>query len=98
MSLEIELDDLTNKSRASSSQLDASIDPGSVTPGTYPENFRENTSASWAWAASGMFVATSGYHFDEHSDDLDPGCYHGRVPFYSAPASSYSPLASPDKE
>lgn len=57
MSSEFELVDISNKRRASSSPLDASVGPDLVPLGTTnPENFRESTGASWAWAASGMFV------------------------------------------
>ena len=57
MSSEFELVDISNKRRASSSPLDASVDPGLVPPGiTDAENSRESKSGSWAWAASGMFV------------------------------------------
>jgi hypothetical protein len=61
MSSAFELDDLSDKRRASSSPLDASVvDPGPVPLSTtIPEDFREGTTASWTWAASGMFVRSA---------------------------------------
>lgn len=56
MSSALELDDLSDKRRASSSPLDAPVDPGPVPLTTNSEDFREGTTASWTWAASGMFV------------------------------------------
>jgi hypothetical protein len=56
MSSTTELDDLSDKRRASSGPLDASVDPGPVPLTTSPEDFKEGTTASWTWAASGMFV------------------------------------------
>jgi hypothetical protein len=50
MSSAFELDDLSDKRRGSSSSLDA------VPLSTTLEDFREGTTASWTWAASGMFV------------------------------------------
>jgi hypothetical protein len=56
MSSAFELDDLSDKRRGSSSPLDAFADPGPEPLTTNPEEFREGTTASWTWAASGMFV------------------------------------------
>ncbi len=70
MSSEFELDDLSNKRRASSSPLDAFVDPGPVPLTTNSEDFREGTTTSWTWAASGMFVVR--LSVDEQFDNLDP--------------------------
>jgi len=59
MSSAVELDDLSNKRRASSSPLDASVDPGPVPLTTNPEDSREGTTASWTWAASGILLSWS---------------------------------------
>jgi len=96
MSSEFELDDISNKSRASSRPLNTPVDLGPVPLATSPEDFREGTIASWTWAAAGMFVVRLSA-VDEQSDNLDPACYHGRVPSYSYPISCSSPLASLNK-
>jgi hypothetical protein len=70
MSSALELDDLSDKRRASSSPLDVPVDPGPVLLTTNPEDFREGTTASWTWAASGMFVVR--LSVDKQSDNLDP--------------------------
>lgn len=70
MSSTFELDDLSDKRRASSSPLDASVDPGPVPLTTTTEDLREGTTASWTWAASSMFVVR--LSVDEQSDNLDP--------------------------
>ena len=54
MSSDFELDDLSNKFRPSSTPLGASEDAGLAPP---PEEPREGTTASWAWATSVVFVA-----------------------------------------
>ncbi|KAF8503453.1 hypothetical protein F5888DRAFT_1862751 [Russula emetica] len=59
MSSAVELDDLSNKRRASSSPLDASVDPGPVPLTTNPEDSREGTTTSWTWAASGILLSWS---------------------------------------
>jgi hypothetical protein len=56
MSAAFELDDLSDKRRASSSPLDAAVDPGPAPLTANAEDLREGTTASWTWAASGMFV------------------------------------------
>ena len=73
MSSAFELDDLSDKRRASSSSLlDASVDPGPVPLPTNPDDVREGTTASWTWAASGMFVVRLRLSVDKQSDNLDP--------------------------
>ena len=56
MSSNLELHPLSNKLRPSSTPPVAPPDGGPV-PLTHPEESGEGTTASWAWAASTMFVA-----------------------------------------
>jgi len=57
MSSDLELDDLSNKFRASSTPPGAPGDAGLAPPLTHPEEPSESTTASWAWATSSVFVA-----------------------------------------
>jgi len=57
MSSDLELDDLSNKFRASSTPPGAPGDAGLAPPLTHLEEPSESTTASWAWATSSVFVA-----------------------------------------
>lgn len=57
MSSDFELHDLSDKFRASSTPPGASGDAALAPPLTHPEEPRESTTASWAWATSAVFVA-----------------------------------------
>ncbi len=72
MSSDFELDNLSNKSRATSTPPGASIDANLAPPQTDPQEVRESSSASWAWAASAMFVARHIISSDGHSDNPRP--------------------------
>jgi hypothetical protein len=71
MSSDFELHDLSNKFRPSSTPPAASADAGPVPPLTRPEESGDSTTASWAWAASAMFVAQV-YHLRDILDSDQP--------------------------
>jgi len=54
--LDVELDDLSSKPRASPTPQH---DTSGLVPPTHPEELRESTTASWAWAASAVLFSWS---------------------------------------